>query len=217
MATTGTTNNREIITDAFRKIGVTAHDEELQAHDAATGLRALNRLLKAWQNHGHLEWTIETQSIALVFGAEQVLDPVRPIRVISARIVRNGVEIPMVSLTRDEYDRLPQKSTIGTPTQYFYDRQREAARLYVWPTSANGETLNITYEREVEDQTDLDAIADVPGEWLEALVYGLAARLADDYRLERQMVVQRAETELRLALSQDHRESIYFGPEYADY
>lgn len=216
MATTGTDTNRDIITDAFRKIGVTAHDEPLQAHDAVTGLRGLNRLLKSWQNHGHLKWTVTEQTITLVPGAVQTLDPVRPIQIVSARLQRDGIDLPMTEMTRDEYDRIPQKDISGTPTQFFYDRQKEAARLYVWPTSANGEMVSITYEREIEDQTDLDAAPDVPSEWYEAIVYGLAARLADDYRLDRQMVVQRAESELRLALSQDHQGSVYFGPEYAN-
>ena len=67
------------------------------------------------------------------------------------------------------------------------------------------------HEREFEDQTDLTAVPDVPGEWWDAVVYGLAARLADDYGKNVPNVVARAEEELRLALSADREGSIYFG------
>jgi hypothetical protein len=42
------TTVRDIITRAFRKIGVTANDEELTADQAVTGLNALNAMMHAW-------------------------------------------------------------------------------------------------------------------------------------------------------------------------
>src|SRR5690606_8842419 len=132
---TGTNTARDIIRDACLKIGVVAYDEEMDAYTAALGLRGLDRLLKSWQNYGYLLWSVESQSITLTAVPEQVLDPVRPIRILSARLVRNGTEMPMCEMTRDEYDRLPVKTSVGTPTQFYYDKQREEARFYVWPTT----------------------------------------------------------------------------------
>lgn len=216
MAVTGTYTNRDLITDAYRKIGVVAQDEPMDADTAQAGMRALDRLLKSWQNHGYQLWATASQSIVLTTAAAQVLSPVRPLRIYSARLVQTGGnELPMCELTRSEYDRLPNKTTTGTPTQFYYDRQRESALFYVWPLDTTGRTVNITYEREMEDQTDLEGTPDVPGEWWDALVYGLAARLADDFARNKPMVVQRAERELDLALSMDREGSVYFvGDEY---
>jgi hypothetical protein len=215
MATTDTDTVRDLIESAFRKIGVVAVDEAMQADQAEQGLRALNRMVKAWQNKGYNLWSVASQSVTLTTAAVYTLNPVRPLDILSCRLKRSGVEMPMIRVTRDEYDNLPVKSAQGTPTQFYYDRQREAARLYVWPVlaAAAGETLEITYTREFEDMALTDA-PDLPGEWYDAAVYGLGSRLADDYMVNAPNVIARAEEELRLALAFDREGSIWFGEPY---
>ncbi len=211
MAVTATDTARDLIGDALRKIGVVAIDEPMNADQAAAGLRALNRMLKSWQNKGFCTWAKASQSVELTTDSSFTLKPARPLEILSCRFTQNGVERPMLSFTRDEYDSLPVKTSQGTPTTFHYDRQREDARLYVWPVmaSVNGETLEITYTRELEDTT-LDAPVDVPGEWYDAVVYGLAARLADDYTVAAGNVIARAEAELRDALAFDREGSVWF-------
>ena len=213
MAVTGTLPVRDIIDGALRKIGVVGMGETPDAESYAVAAASLNRMLKAWQNRGYSLWFTTAMTVTLTTAASYTMSPVRPLRIYSVRLVRNGVEMPMQSMTRQEYDDLPIKTTAGTPTSYYYDRQREAAKLYIWPvlSAANGETLAITYERESEDiglQTDT---VDVPGEWWDAVVYGLAARLTDDFMVSAPNVIARGEEELRLALAADREGSIFFG------
>jgi len=215
MAVTGTQTIREVVTDALEKIGVVDGESEPEAYEVAKGVRALNRMLKSWQNKGYNLWTYASQSVPLTTAASYTLDPVRPVRVHSVRLKRGAVETPMERLTRDEYDDLPMKSSQGMPTTWYFDRQREAARLYIWPVlaTANGETLEITYERELEDMAspgDLNDTLDMPGEWWDAVVYGLAARLADDFMVNAPNVIARAERELSEALAADREGSVFF-------
>ena len=216
MAVTGTITTQDLIADALRKIGVVAEDEPMTADQAASGLRAWNRLLKSWQNRGYNLWAVATQTVTLTTAASYTMAPVRPVRILNARLVRSGIETPMLPMTRQEYDALPVKLSTDLPTRFYYDKQREAALFYIWPVlaSASGETIRVTFEREAEDQTDLNAVPDIPAEWWEAAVYGLAARLADDHGKSVPNVVARAEEELRLALADDHEESVFFGEPY---
>ncbi len=211
MATTDTDTVRDLIESAFRKIGVVSIDEAMNADQAENALRAFNRMVKAWQNRGYNLWAIASQTVTLTTATNYTLNPVRPLEITSCRLKRNGTEMPMVRMTRDEYDTLPVKTTQGTPTQFYYDRQREAARLYVWPVlaSASGETLAITFVREFEDM-GLNDQPDLPVEWYDAAVYSLAARLADDYQVNAPNVIARAEEELRLALASDREGSLWF-------
>lgn len=211
MAVTATDTARDLIGDALRKIGVVAIDEPMNADQAAAGLRALNRMLKSWQNKGYCTWAKATQSVTLTTAISYTLNPKRPLEILSCRFKQGGVERPMLPFTRDEYDSLPVKTSTGSPTTFHYDRQREDAVLYIWPgmASVNGETLEITYTRELED-LDLASQVDVPGEWYDATVYGLAARMADDYDVNSPNVVGRAEMELRDALAFDREGSVWF-------
>lgn len=211
MAVTGKVTNRDICNDALRKIGVVAVDTDADGAYAEVARKGLRRFLKAWQNKGILLPLTASQSVTLTTAASYTLSPVRPLEVQSVRFKASGIERPMERFTREEYDALPQKTTTGTPTCFYYDRQSEAALLYVWPVlaTASGETLELTYTREFED-VQMEDYIDFPAEMEEAVVYGLAARLADDYVLDVPMVRQMAFELERQALAFDREGSVYF-------
>jgi hypothetical protein len=220
MATTATKTVRQLCTQALQRAQVTGYRDAPEAADLEAAITELNMMLKAWQAEGNLLWTYTTGSLALTTATSYTLSPARPMRVLSARLKSNGIEMPMVELTREEYDALPDKDTTGTPTQFYYDRQREDALFYVWPAlaSTNGETVEYTYERELEDVTDGSEALDMPGEWWEATMYGLAARLAEAYMMTNALAVlgPRATTTLERALGWEREGSVFFAGPYAD-
>ena len=214
MTVTGTKNIREICTSALRKIGVVSTDQAATAVEIETAKDALGRMLKHWQNYGFNVWTVAAQTVALGTSAGYTMLPVRPIQVLSVRYNDGSTESPMTRLTRDEYDNLPDKTATGRPSTWYYDRQRENAVLYVWPLMAgvSGETLEITYQREIDD-ADLTDVVDVPGEMYDAVIYGLASNLTDDFMVNAPQVVARAEILKREALAFDREGSVFFaGP-----
>lgn len=218
MAVTATRTNSELCLRALRKIGVVAIDEAATTEELNIAADALNEMLKGWQNRRLDLWFKASMSVACTTNAAYTLDPVRPLEIESVRFKQSGRETPMVQMTRREYDALPIKTTAGTPTQFYYDRQREAAQLYVWPvlSSVTTETLEITYKREVEDVV-LAEVADVPGEWWDAVVYNLADRLQDDFAdINAPRVTQRAQLLLQDALGYDREPSVFFAGPYSE-
>ena len=215
MAVTRTYTVSTICTRALRKIGVVAIDEAATAEIIEIAREGLEMMLKSWQNRELDRFLTSSMSIACTTNAAYTLDPVRPLRIKNVRFRQQGRDLPMVSMVRDQYDNLPVKDTTGIPTQYYYDRQREAAQLFVWPvlSAVNGETLEITYVREIED-VDLNDAIDMPAEWYNAAVYGLADQLADDFDITKPTVTARANQLLNEALAFDREGSVYFaGPE----
>ena len=188
-------------------------------HCSAQAQAELEVMLKGWQNKGYNLWTATNDSLTLTTASSYTLDPVRPLNILNARFKRSGSEMPMQEMTRKEYDYLPNKAATGTPTQFYYDRQREAARLYVWPalSAAAGETIEYSYTREQEDIASANDVLDMPGEWWEATVYNLAARLLETVPVggRSQIVPTRAEMLLREALAFDREDSVYFAGPYA--
>ena len=186
MAVTGTYTVRDICLKGLKKAGVIAQDaQSAEAYETTTARDSLHVLLKSWQNADFRVFTLASQSVTLTTAASYTLSPVRPMSLETVRFKSDGRETPMIQMMRQEYDELPDKTVTGQPTQYYYDRQREAALLYVWPllASASGETLEITYWREIEDVDALGEAIDMPAEWYRAVIYGLAADLCDDLEL----------------------------------
>lgn len=204
MAVTGTQTVRDIITDAMLDLEVGSIGAQARANLAEHAVRVLNRIMKAWQlDDAAPSFLKASQTLPLTRAASYTLAPKRPVRILSARLKRQGIEIPMIRLTRDEYDTLPVKTTTGLPTQFYYDRQKEAALFYVWPVLAvaNRETVEITYEREFEDVGINDNI-DLPGEWWDVAVLQLASRLVHAHGSEaaKASIPGRAEMALNKAL-----------------
>lgn len=218
MAVTGLYTTRDIVEQAFIKLGIGGSNEDVSGEDYRQGLIELDMMLKGWQNRGLCRWLRATQSVALTTAASYTLNPVRPLSIENVRIKVNGIETPLTRMTGEEYDNLPLKTATGRPTMYFYDRQREDARLYVWPVLpvANGETLQISFTREMSDVRQVSATIDLPGEWWETVVYNLASRLADTFEVQADRVTARAEAMLRDALAFDREESLFWGDAYGE-
>lgn len=219
MAVTGTLTNEQICTRALRKIGVVAIDETATSEEIEIAREGLFLMLKGWQNRRLDVFLKSSMSIPCTTSPAHTLDPVRPLEVESVRYNNGSTDLPMTRMTRQEYDDLPLKNVTGTPTQFYYDRQREIARLYVWPVPASvtSETFEITYTREIEDVL-LGDTADIPAEWYNATVYGLADQLQDDFEINppRTAVTMRAREMLEEALGFDREGSVYFAGPYSE-
>lgn len=175
----------EIIEEARREVGIQADEEPIDAQALVTGLRTLNRMLKAWQAEGVMCWTLTEGTLTLVasdesyvFGSGGTFTTV-PLEITSIRINRGSNDIPMFRMSREEYFDLPNKTITGYPTQFYYDRQRSGGTLYVWPApDATAGTLKFTYRRIIMDVDASNNDLDLPQEWYDAIIFGLAKRLA---------------------------------------
>jgi len=108
----------------------------------------------------------------------------RPNRILSYRrkTYAQENEIPVTSWSRQSYFNQVNKLSRGTIVNAYYSPQLENGRVYVWQTATSvNNLLRFTFERPLDDILTSDDTLDFPPEWLEAIIYNLAARLADDY------------------------------------
>jgi hypothetical protein len=192
MAVSGSTDaaytGSDIVTYARSLLGIQAAEETLQAHELTEGLFWLTVMLKAWEADGVMAWVLTEGSFALVqsdvdyvFGSGGTFTTV-PIDITQMRITRNSMDLEMERMSREDYYALPNKTTEGYPTTWFYDRQRDSGTLYVWPAPDSGTgTLKFTYRRRIMDMDAGTDNIDLPQEWYLAVVYGLAQLLSPIY------------------------------------
>ncbi len=179
----------EVITEARRKAGVHADEESISAADLVSDIRTLNLMLRAWQADGVMVWSYTEGTLTLVQGQASYSFSsggdftTIPFNIEDDMVInRGGNDLPMVRMSRDEYRSLPEKTTQGYPTQWYFDRQQIGGTLFVWPTSdATLGTLKFTYRRKLYDIDDQSNNFDIPSEWLDAVIYGLADRLMENF------------------------------------
>lgn len=177
----------DLIEEARRKIGIHADEEPLQPHELVTGLRQMNMMLKTWQADGVKCWTLTEGQLTLTQGNVDYTFgtggdfTIVPLEITSVRINRGSNDIPMFRLSREDYFDLPNKTTQGYPTQFYYDRQRSGGTLFVWPApDVTAGTLKFTYRRIIFDLDSSSDDMDLPQEWLEAIMYGLAKKFGEN-------------------------------------
>jgi len=98
------------------------------------------------------------------------------------KIGANPNEIVIGRINRDNYFSLAQKGQQGQPVQYWYQRDIPQPVLHVWPVAT--ETVEqqqqciVWRHRHVMDTDNLRNDVEVPQRWLQAIIDGLAYRLA---------------------------------------
>lgn len=177
---------RELITFALREINVTAQSETPSAEDANRGRERLNLMLKSWMRYEQL-WRITEGYILLVANVAGYSLTPRPYRINDVRYRNSSSsDTIMTPMSREQYFTLPDKTITGTPTQWYFDPQRDTDSIYTWPVlstinSTTPERLQVTYQRRFEDVDTLDENVDIPQQYLEVVGYNLASRLASSY------------------------------------
>lgn len=218
MATSGTSTYtmtaRQLITFAMRKLRLIDAIENGSATDMATCLTELNVMLKGMQLNGPNLWRVTNGSQALSANVSAYVLPTTPWEIVNAQFRVNGRDTPMELLTEEEYSDLPLKTSTGTPTQYYFDRQRDAGTLYVWPVLAavSGQTIEYTYQRRFEDVLSLDENIDIPNEYLGMLGYALAVEIAPTFGVDAGIVGRMSQEKSMKAMDADREPVVRFVP-----
>lgn len=211
-------NAREVIEAALRKLNVLGVAQSLDADEAEAARLELNVMLKGWARSGPHLWKVTRGSVALTnaTASYDLAASLNPLRILSARYRdTSNRDLPMRPLTGEDYDDLPLKTSSGIPTQYYFDPQRGAPTLYLWPVKATvtTETVRLTYQKRVDDIDDLSNDIDIAQEHFDVLVYALAERLLDDYGVEGEVakrVISRAQMLLQEAMDWEREMMVRF-------
>ena len=90
-------------------------------------------------------------------------------------------EIPLGQLNRDSYVNQSNKVFPGRPSSYYFQRDLPEPIVNLWPapfSASEQAQLVLWRHRQIMDTENLQQEVEVPQRWLEAIIDGLAARVA---------------------------------------
>lgn len=228
MATSGsvdfTQTRDEIIKDALLLVSGIEDNETPDTYQIDIASRALNRMFKSWTPKGLKLWTTKEGELYLARGQNSYtlgpggdLNITRPLTCENFRRFLDNTEVPIEKVGRSIFQAQANKSAKGPAVMAYYDPQLDSGVLYVWPTPDNGRTrLLFDYRSYIEDMDTATDNVHFPSEWLDAIVYNLAARLAPMYELvgdDRLYILKLAETLLESATDEDSNDdTVIFSP-----
>ena len=216
----------DIVEESYERLGI----QGVSGYQLKSARRSLNILFKEWANRGLHYWEVANNNITLVadqaeytmfrstsdgtssttavYGVDDVLE---------ASYRNSNVDTPLTKINRSQYQALSNKTSTGTPSQYFVQRfiDKITITLYLTPGSSEaGKFLNYYYVKRIQDAGDYTNDADVPYRFVPCMVAGLAYYLAIKYAPDRvQMLKMLYEDELQRALAEDgSSSSTYISP-----
>ncbi len=207
----------QVVEDALLKIYAIEAGQTIDATALANGIRALRNMLRTWAVDGVHLWLDSELTVTPVASTATYALGTRALEVKQAYRRNNSSDMPIRLLTREEYNRLPNKATEGNPYALWVDRDRTTTSVTLYPVpstaSAADDVIYVTCKLQIQDVTAGAEDIDIPPEWSEALVYNLAMRLAPDYLVDvRQDVAGMAMELYELLKAQDREESVFFRP-----
>jgi len=93
-------------------------------------------------------------------------------------------EVSIDPLSHNEYWKLPLKSSAGRPNNLYFDAVLSGAiphtsNMYLYPAPADVHNIiSFVYVDKIQDMSGATNDVDLPQEWLETIVFNLAAKLA---------------------------------------
>jgi hypothetical protein len=216
----------DIVEEAYERLGI----QGVSGYQLKSARRSLNILFQEWANRGLHYWEVANNNITLVadqatytmfrsttdgtsdatavYGVDDVLE---------ASYRNSNVDTPLTKINRSQYQALSNKTSTGTPSQYFVQRfiDKITITLYLTPGSNEaGKFINYYYVKRIQDAGDYTNDADVPYRFVPCMTAGLAYYLAIKNAPDRvQMLKMLYEDELQRALQEDgSSSSTYISP-----
>jgi hypothetical protein len=164
----------EIIEEAFERCGL----EVRTGYDARTARRSLNLMFAEWANRGINMWTVEQGTITLTQGqAQETLLP-DVVDVLEIVLRRDNTDYEVERISRGDYVTLPNKTTQGRPSQFWFDRQISPV-INLWAVPENStDQIIYYYVQRIEDADTLVNTTDMPFRFYPCMVAGLAYYIA---------------------------------------
>lgn len=208
----------EIVAQAMYELGELSQGEEPDGDEMEDGILRLNAMLRSWGGEGNM-FREASSTLALAAGVASVALAADIRDVSSVRYV-GSYNRPLAAWNRGQFYSLPNRTQLGTPIAYYVSEAISGRTLNVWPVPSAACVLELDYSRQAQTVTDPSETVDVPEEWQEALILGLASRLAamfgttDTQPGKVARIDARAQATYQRLLDRDRPDTYVFEPDY---
>ena len=176
----------ELVISAYRRIQI--HRSEILTEHLADAKNECNLLQVQWANLGPLLFTVDIQTVPLVEGVATYAVPANTVMMLDVYVsISNGggttTDRIITPLSRTEYASMSNKSGVGRPTSFWFDRLISPT-FSLWPVpDATISTLSYYRFTQIQDAALANSTnPQIPYLALDAYVAGLSHRLSRIYK-----------------------------------
>ncbi len=196
---------RDLVTEAMSVSGLISDGQTPSNDQINAGVRLLNGFTSTWQSDRMLAWAeddvscVSNGAVSYTIGISPVANTVcdfntpRPDKIMAAyaRILpvpnNNPLDYQLkIIKAHEDYARIPLKRLNSYPTAVFYDSQFPVGNIFVYPIpTANQWEIHLIVKNQTLPFTSLGQVLPtiIPQNYIEAMKWGLAARMIPAYQL----------------------------------
>lgn len=192
----------EVIEEAYERCGL----EVRTGYDARTARRSLNLMFADWANRGLNLWTVSSATVTLTQGTATVTLGSDVVSILEVVLRRDNTDYVLNQISRTDYVTLPNKTTQGRPSQFWFNRQIEPV-INLWAVPENStDQIIYYYVQRLEDADTLVNTTDMPFRFYPCMVAGLAYYTAMKRAPERLQILKGIyEEEFQRAAEEDEQ------------
>lgn len=197
---------RELIERAYEWTGIIADGESMSNEQATLGLRRLNDWLDQLSTERLAIGSVARTTFALVASQAAYTIAGVPTFLNRVTVLEGSTERDLGDpLTDDEYARIADKATTGSPLRWYYNRTVTTGTLTFYPTpSANGTAVRYV-PTPISEATAITATVVIQPGYRRFFVTGLAEELCAMHGIEPSGKLVEAANDSRLAVRSANR------------
>jgi hypothetical protein len=182
----------DLISGSLRLANILGEGQTASGEQAANALTTLNDMIQAWNLDGLMLYGTTASTGTLVVGQDTytvgsggnfTFD--RPVRISSMYQTYQGVSIPIIETSYEEYSLITLK-TQTSPIQRFYVYVNTAplGTLIFWPVPSSANVITVTDDRVIAEFSSISTTLTFPPGYNRALRANLAMELCPEYGKE---------------------------------
>lgn len=189
------TTFQDLITLALKNAGILGVGQTAAAEDSNDACQLLNAMIGQWQRRRYLVYHLielvtqgtgnETYSVGPNGDFTTAIRPAAIKYAFARQNVNSNsqqIDYPIEILpARETYAQIALKSLQAFPRWAYYDASFPEGTLFVYPVIQPYFEVHIGVQEVLQSVTSLTGEMNMPGEYVEALMYNLAIRLAANY------------------------------------
>jgi len=175
-----------LIRHAMRAIGAYASGEVPTTQEYDDAFKTLKMMLRHWSANDIRLYYIRLDALTMTGSAVYSIgvggdidNGDAPTAIRGAYYSSGGVDYPLKIIDEAQYRRISQKTLSSTPEMLWYNPGYPLSYIYVYPTASG--TLYLHSLTPLAEPALVTAQVVFPPEYDEAIIYGLAVRLAVEY------------------------------------
>lgn len=183
---------RDLIHEAFRKIGVIAVQEVASAAMASSALTAMNSYIDFLKTDGFLVFENAIIPVNLIPGQQTYsigltgeFNVARPNAINFAKLVIGDTEYDVEIIDQAQWAQIDSKALASNiPCKIYYNESYPLGQINIWPVPSSAYELRLYVPKPVDRFTSLDTVISLPPGYERLLTLGTASEIAPTYGAE---------------------------------